>query len=222
MEIKNVWAVIPAYNEEKEISKIITKAKKYVSCVVVVDDGSLDNTPSEAEKAGALVLKHIINLGKGAALKTGCDYSIGNGAEYLIVLDADAQHDPEQIPEFIEKLKVNDVVFGCRKFTKNMPGMLRFGNRVISSLVKILYGVNIEDTQSGYRAFSSQAYRKIRWTASDYSMETEMIAKVGKHNLKYSKIEIKTIYIDKYKGTTVMDGLKIVANVIWMRLFNNI
>ena len=103
-----------------------------------------------------------------------------------------------------------------------MPGMLRFGNRVISSLVKILYGVNIEDTQSGYRAFSSQAYRKIRWTASDYSMETEMIAKVGKHNLKYSKIEIKTIYIDKYKGTTVMDGLKIVANVIWMRLFNNI
>src|SRR3989338_10660819 len=222
MEIKNIWAVIPAYNEERDIAKIITKAKKYVSRVVLADDGSSDNTSLEAKNAGAVVLKHIINLGKGAALKTGCDYSVNNGAKYIIVLDADAQHDPDQMPEFIEKMKESDIVFGCRKFTKNMPGILRIGNMVISSLVKILYDVNIEDTQSGYRAFSSQSYRKIRWTASDYSMETEMIAKVGKHNLKYSKIEIKTIYIDKYKGTTVMDGLKIVANVIWMRLFNNI
>lgn len=221
MEIKNIWAVIPARNESKDISHIVAKTKKYVPNVVVVDDGSADSTCDAAKSAGAFVLVHIINLGKGAALKTGCDYAVENGAEYLIVLDADAQHDPDQIPEFLNGLKSYDMVFGCRKFTRKMPFIRRFGNYVISALVKQLYGIKVSDTQSGYRAFSAETYRKIRWAASDYSMETEMIAKVGKHRIRYTQIYIPTIYSDKYKGATIIDGMKIVANMIWLKLFNN-
>ena len=221
MRISNIWAVIPAYNEEKNIADIIKKTKKYVNNVLVIDDGSKDKTKEVAEKASATVLRHIVNLGKGAALKTGCDYAIKNYAKYIVALDADAQHNPEDIPRFIERLKKYDIVFSYRKASKKMPLVLRFGNQFISNVVRTVYGVSLNDTQSGFRAFSKEAYKKIRWNAADYSMESEMIARVGKQKLKYVQIPIQTIYSDKYKGTTVIDGIKIVLNMIWWKLFNN-
>ena len=220
MKINNVWAVIPAYNEEKNIFRIINSSKKYVSGVVVVDDGSKDRTRQFAEKSSAKVLRHIINLGKGAALKTGCDYAFGSGAEFVVALDADAQHNPEDIPRFIEKLKKYDIVFSYRKTSSKMPMVLRFGNRFISNAVKLLYNIRLNDTQCGFRAFSKEAYKKIRWSASDYSMESEMISRAGKQKLKYVQIPIQTIYSDKYKGTTVIDGIKIVLNMFWWKLLN--
>ena len=221
MKISNIWAVIPAYNEERHVVRIIKKTKKFIEKVVVVDDGSKDNTKKVAEKAGAIVLRHIVNLGKGAALKTGCDFALGNDARYIIAIDADAQHKPEDIPRFIEKLKKYDIVFGYRKLSAKMPFVLRLGNLFISYVTTILYGINLNDTQCGFRAFSREAYRKIRWNASDYAMESEMIAKAGKQRLKYVQIPIETIYSDKYKGTTVMDGMKIVFNMVWWRILNN-
>ena len=159
-------------------------------------------------------------MGKGAALKTGCDYAVKNGAEFIIALDADAQHDPSDIPRFIEKLKKYDVVFSYRKLSGKMPLVLRFGNWIISNIVRNLYNVSLKDTQSGFRAFSKSAYKKIKWNASDYSMESEMISRAGKQRLKYVQIPIETIYSDRYKGTTVIDGVKIVLNMFWWKLFN--
>ena len=221
MKISNVYAVTPAYNEENNIVGIIQKTKKYVDKVIVVDDGSDDRTKAMSEKAGAIVLSHVVNLGKGAALKTGCDYAYKKGAKFIIALDADAQHKPEDIPRFIEKLKKYDIIFSFRKSRTAMPLVLRFGNWFISGVMRILYGINLKDTQCGFRAFSRLAYRKIRWNASDYSMETEMITRAGKQRLKYVQIPIQTIYSDKYKGTTVIDGVKIVLNMFWWKLFNN-
>ncbi len=221
MEKSNVWAVIPAYNEESNIAKIVKKTKKYLANVIVVDDGSKDKTKEVAEKAGAFVLSHVVNLGKGSSLKTGCDYAFEKGAKFVVVLDADAQHNPDDIPRFIEKLKKYDIVFGYRKASSKMPLVLRFGNWFISSIVRVLYGVELNDTQCGYRAFTRDAYIKIRWNALDYSMESEMIARAGKQRLKYIQIPIQTIYADKYKGTTVIDGVKIVLNMIWWKLFGN-
>ena len=220
MKTNNVWAVIPAHNEESNISSIINKAKRHVAKVIVVDDGSTDKTRQLGENAGASVLKHIINLGKGAALKTGCDFAVKNGAKFLITLDADAQHNPDDIPRFIEKLKKYDIVFSYRKASRKMPFVLRFGNWFISNVASLLYKVRLHDTQSGFRAFSREAYQKIRWNARDYSMESEMISRAGKQNLKYVQIPIETIYSDRYKGTTVIDGIKIVLNMFWWRLFN--
>ncbi|HLC49983.1 MAG TPA: glycosyltransferase family 2 protein [Candidatus Nanoarchaeia archaeon] len=220
MAAKKIWAVIPAYNEGRSIKSIIENAQKYVDSVVVVDDGSRDSTKNIAEKAGAMVLSHVINLGKGATLRTGCDFAASKRAKYIIVLDADAQHNPADIPRFTEKLGKYDIVFSYRKRSAQMPFVLRFGNWFISRAMSFLYGIDINDTQSGYRAFSAEAYKKIRWNASDYSMETEMISKAGKQKLKYVQIPIGTIYSDKYKGTTIIDGIKIVLNMVWWKIFN--
>ncbi|MBI4143479.1 glycosyltransferase family 2 protein [Candidatus Woesearchaeota archaeon] len=217
MNAGNIWAVIPAYNEEKNIASIVKKTGKYVANTVVVDDGSKDDTKESARRAGAIVLRHGINLGKGAALKTGCDFAAKKGAKYIICLDADAQHNPQDIPRFVEKLEKYDIVFSYRKPSKKMPLVLRFGNWLISNIAVFLYGVMLSDTQCGFRAFSKDAYRKIRWSAPDYSMESEMIAKAGKQRLKYVQIPIQTIYSDKYKGTTVIDGVKIVLNMLWWK-----
>ena len=146
MEINNIWAVIPAYNEECSIIIIVKKTKKYVNNVAVVDDGSKDKTKVSAEKAGAIVLRHIVNLGKGAALKTGCDLAVKKGAKFIITLDADAQHDPDDIPRFVEKLKKYDIVFSYRKASSKMPLVLRFGNFFISIVANVLYGINLTDT----------------------------------------------------------------------------
>ncbi len=212
--MSDVWVVIPAYNEEKEISKVVKKIRKYTPNMVVVDDGSCDKTYEIAQKNNVVVLKHIINLGKGAALKTGCDYAVSKGAQKIVVLDADAQHDPDEIPHFVKALDRKEMVFGFRRLNKHMPFLLKFGNWGINLVIRLLYGVSIKDTQSGYRAFRAKTYKKIRWNAQDYSMESEMIANVGKYNVKYTQIPIKTIYSDRYKGTTIVDGFKIVFKLI--------
>lgn len=212
----NVWAIIPAYNESKKIAKVISNVKKYCKNIVVVDDGSKDNTAKVAELEGVVVLHHIINLGKGAALKTGCDFVVKKDAKVIIAIDADGQHNPKEIPHFINALKGKDIVFGYRKFTKTMPFIFRFGNSFINFVIKLLYNIDLMDTQCGYRAFTSSAYEKIRWTASDYTLESEMIANAGKYHLQHSEIEIETIYEDRHKGTTVFDGIKIVFDmIIW-------
>lgn len=212
------FAVIPAHNEEDNIRKVISETKKYIPNIVVVDDGSKDKTGEEAEKEKVVVLKHIINLGKGAALKTGCDYAIKHGASEIVVLDADSQHEPSQIPDFLKELEKADIVLGCRELSEEMPFVLKFGNWFISKTTKLLYGIKLHDTQCGYRAFTADAYKKIRWKSSSYSMESEMIANIGKQKLKYKEMPIKTIYKDKYKGTTIIDGTKIVCNLFWWRL----
>ena len=213
-----VFAVIPAYNEENNIRRVISETKKYINNIIVVDDGSKDKTSEEAKKEGIIVLTHIINLGKGAALKTGCDYAVKQGASQIIVLDADAQHEPSQIPDFLNELKNVDVVLGYRKLSKEMPSILKLGNWFINKITKLLYGIRLHDTQCGYRAFTSNAYKKLRWKSANYSMESEMIANIGKRKLEYKEIAIKTIYTDKYKGTTIIDGIKIVCNLFWWRL----
>jgi len=217
---KKIFAVIAAYNEDKHINKVVNATKKYVDKVVVVDDGSKDKTKEMAKKANAIVLRHLINLGKGAALKTGCDYALKNKADIIIAIDADAQHDPDEIPKFLENMKSHDVVIAYRKQSRNMPFVLKFGNWFINKTITYLYGVKIKDSQCGYRAFTAKAYKRLKWEASDYSMESEMIAKIGKYKLSFKEIPIETIYSDKYKGTTIMDGIKIVFNLLMWKLNN--
>ncbi|MBW2966075.1 glycosyltransferase family 2 protein [Candidatus Woesearchaeota archaeon] len=213
----DVWVVIPAYNEENKIKDVIDKTKEYVQNIVLVDDGSKDNTINIAKETGIKALRHVVNLGKGSALKTGCEFALRKEAKQLIAIDADGQHDPAEIPNFLEALKESDIVFGYRKLTKDMPFVLRFGNWFISRAVGLLFGINLRDTQSGYRAFSADTYKKIKWDAQDYYVESEMIANAGKNRLKYKEIPIQTIYSDKYKGTTIFDGMKIVLKMIWWK-----
>ncbi len=216
--LMNTAVIIPAYNESSTIGEVVQSVKEYVHNVIVVDDGSVDATARQAEEAGALVIRHSVNLGKGAALKSGCDYACQRGAQQLIVMDADRQHDPLEIPLFLEALQEHDLVLGTRQVPQTMPLVLLLGNKTINWLLYSLYGLNISDSQCGYRAFTAAAYAALRWDSLNYSVETEMVIKAGKKKLRYRQIPIQTIYRDNYKGTTVLDGLIIVAKMISWRL----
>jgi len=213
--------IIPAHNEQRHIKTVIRKVRKQKvkGCrIIVVDDGSTDRTYEIAKEEGLTVLRHAINLGKGAALKTGADYSVKTGAKNLVFIDSDGQHMPEDIPRFLKALHGTDIVFGSRTLSRKMPSILKFGNSFINKVNSLLFGIKLRDTQSGYRAMTSTAYRKIRWRSCGYSVESEMVANTGKKRLKYREITIKTIYSDRYKGTTVIDGIKIVLSMLWWKL----
>ena len=154
----STYAVIAAKNEAKHISAVVKDTKKYVNKVIVVDDGSSDNTSEKAKEAGAIVLQHLVNLGKGAATKTGCEYAISKGAETIVFLDADGQHEPKDIIKFKEKLKEKDIVFGIRKRNKHMPAVLKLGNWFLNKAANSLYGIDVPDTQCGFRTFKTKIY----------------------------------------------------------------
>ncbi len=214
----SLFVVIPAHNEEEKIGEVLERIKEHSNNIIVVDDGSKDNTYEIASSRNVTVLKHEINLGKGAAIKTGCDYAISKGANQLILIDADGQHDPQEIPKFEQALTQYQIIFGKRITPTSMPKILLLGNRLLSSTIKFLYNIKVDDSQCGYRALTVQAYRKTRWSAQDYFMETEMIIKAGKHKLSHTQIPIETIYSDKYKGTTITDGFKIMAKLLGWRI----
>lgn len=209
--------IIPAYNEEKTIGGVISRIKNYVDQIIIIDDSSIDKTYQAAKEANnqTIVLQHEINLGKGAALKTGCEAALKLGADIIICMDADAQHKPEDIPRFIEKIKQgNDIVFGSRLVGKGMPLMMFLGNKFLSTVICKLFKIFIHDTQSGFRAFTSEAYKKIKWESADYAVETEMIIKTAENKLKYTEIDIDTIYYDNYKGTTPINGLQVFLKIL--------
>jgi UDP-N-acetylglucosamine---dolichyl-phosphate N-acetylglucosaminyltransferase len=214
------WIIIAAYYEEKHISDVVKRVKAQgFKHIVVVDDGSKDKTSVLAQKEGATVLRHIVNLGKGAAMKTGAEYAFLNGAEAAIFIDGDGQHKPEELPLFMKELRKGyDIVFGYRKRNTHMPFVMRFGNWFISALVRTLYKMDLHDVTSGYRALTKRAYEEVRWSSRDYRVEVEMIARAGKQHLKYKQFQITTIYHDNYKGTTFLDGFPIVGNLLWWRI----
>ena len=217
----NLFVIIPAYNEKAHIAHVISDVKAQgFENIVVVDDGSADNgaCAKQAKEAAAIVLRHVINLGKGCALRTGADFALKKNATHLIFIDADGQHNPKEIPRFVDALKNHEIVFGSRAYDEKMPFVMRFGNQVINVVVRLLFSMNLKDTQSGFRAMSAKAYKKIRWKSSDYSVESEMIANASKEQLSYAELMIENIYPEKYKGTTIFDGVKIVLNMLWWKI----
>jgi glycosyltransferase involved in cell wall biosynthesis len=192
-----IIALIPAYNEARYIADVVTGAAKYLP-VVVVDDGSSDGTGGAAALAGAKVVSHGRNQGKGKALLTGFDYAIQRGADAAITLDADGQHDPDEIPLFIEAFRAGqgDIIIGQRQYEK-MPAKSRFGNNVGSFLLRFAMGRPIPDNQSGYRLFSQRAMQEVRPTSTRFEAEVEMLLRAEFAGLKVGWVPIKTIYNDK-------------------------
>jgi glycosyltransferase involved in cell wall biosynthesis len=214
--MKRIWVVIPAYNEEAYIGKVIKKALRYTSNVIAVDDGSSDKTSSVAQKLATHTLRHGTNLGKGAALKTGCDFAFDHlKAEAVVIMDADDQHDPAELPLFAAELKKGEsVVFGTRQVSSEMPWLRSLSNRSASILVKLFFGVYIPDIPSGYKAFNHRAYRKLRWAATDYAVELEIAARTARYHLPFSTVCIRTIYHDMNKGMTMLDVLRMLHQLL--------
>jgi len=166
-----------------------------------------------------VLLEHKINLGKGAALKTGCEYAFSHGADAVVMMDADGQHAAGDLPEFVEKLntKKYDVVFGSRNLGMGMPFIRFVGNKVASVIVNLMFGIYVSDLISGYRALTKKGYEKTKWESTGYGVETEMVIRVKKNNLKYCEIAVETIYFDNYKGVSILDAFGVFMNLIYWK-----
>ena len=191
--------IIPAYNSNLTISELIEKTSKFIdkSDIVVIDDGSKDETFAIAQKAGVVVLKHEINRGKGEALKTGFKYALEKNFEAILTIDADLQHDPSSIVDFLKKTSenFNGIIIGTRDIhLKRMPLARWLSNNLTSVILSILSGQTIRDSQSGYRLISTQVLKKVKLKAKKYDLESEILVKAGRKGFKIEKIPIKTIY----------------------------
>lgn len=210
--------VIPVFNEEKHIAQVLKNLQKTKLPVVVVDDGSEDATSLKlrgASKSKLKVLTHKINLGKGAALKTGCDWAFDNGAQGVILMDSDGQHDPGDLSKFIKKLDEGyDVVFGSRNLNLGVPIDRYMGNKIASLLIGLLFGIYVSDLICGFKALTKKAYKKVRWESKGYSVETEIAIKTKKAKLKHCEVPVETIYYDSFKGVSVMDAFGVFNDII--------
>jgi len=215
---KDFIALVPAYNEAGTIGQIIAEIKNYLDKVIVVDDGSLDNTREEAEKAGAIVLKHNKNLGKGAALKTGFEYILKNFPETqaVITLDADGQHNPNEIPKFIEAFNKTgaDLILGERLINRTkMPFLRRAGNTFFSWLISLRIGQKISDSQTGFRLISKRFLEKSNFKSDSYGIETEVLLSAPQDGFQIKTIPTSTIYLKDRKRSSFLKDIKIITSI---------
>ncbi len=215
--------VIPAFNEEKTIESVLKKAKKQADEIVVVDDGSSDRTYEIANKNGAFVFKHEINLGLGAALVTGFEAALKRKADIVVTLDADGQHNPLDVSKIVKEIKNGaQFVIGSRmkKFSKDMPTLRYFYNLAGNVFTFLLYGVWTSDSQSGLRGFSRQALQKMNLNSQKMEVSSEFFREAKKHNLKINEISIKPIYTDYSlsKGQSFTTGIKTLVRLILNKL----
>ncbi len=216
----NAWVVIAAFNEEKHLGNVLKETKKYAKNIVVVDDGSHDKTSTIAKDAGVDVITLKQNQGKGFALRTGCDFAVKKGADVIVSLDADGQHPPAYIPKLLntlEKEKVN-IVFSWRAHDKHMPLTRAIGNWGLNFLMRILFGPKQRDMLCGFMAYTAPTYKKIRWNANRYGVETELTANCLTNKLRWTEIQIPTLYHEKGKGVKLSDAISIAFFIVWLRL----
>jgi len=215
---KHTWVIIPAYNEATYLSQVLTKLNKYWPNVVVVDDGSGDQTTTIAKKFTPHVLKHRVNLGKGAAMRTGADYALEHlHAKAIIFFDADDQHDPAMIKPMADALQQHPVVFGVRSFDNQMPLFRIIMNRVASVLILLFFGRYIPDIPSGFKGLTGKAYRQLNLQSSHYEIEMEIAARVAQFKIPFVEIAIPTIYHDYDRGMTLLNILHMAEKIISWR-----
>jgi glycosyltransferase involved in cell wall biosynthesis len=213
-----VFVVMPVYNEGETVRNLVEDVARYVPerDIVIVDDGS---TPKlePAWVGGARLLRHRINLGKGMALKTGCEHALARGAEAIVLIDGDGQHEPAEIPRLLSALAGADIVFAARKLNRQMPAVRLAGNWVLNQSAGWLFRLDLKDIWCGFRAFRADVFDKIVWDAHDYAVDVEMAVRAFRHGLRSHEVPIGTVYHDAHKGVTVLDGLRLLCRLVGWR-----
>lgn len=214
-----VWIVIPAYNEERNIGRVIDslRAEGWRN-LLVVDDGSSDRTAEIARRKGAEVLVHPKNLGLGAALRSGFRRALELGADAVVTFDADGQHDAKDVRKLVEALGEADAVIGVRK-SLGIPLHKKFGNFALNVLTFMLTGI-YTDSQSGSRALSRRALQKLVIKGNRYEVSSEIILRVSQMGLKWKEVPVTCYYPPhaKVKGTTILSGIRIFLKLLSLKL----
>lgn len=226
---ERLCVIIPAYNEGRVIASVIKKARAifskspYEIDMVVVNDGSGDNTSSQAEHSGAIVINHILNSGAGSATATGLSYAHQKGYQMAVTMDADGQHLPNDVLRGIEIMQESktDLLIGSRLIdNRGMSKLKVFGNWGLSFVTLVLFGVKSTDSQSGLRIFSKRALEKLRWKTAGYEFASEMLWRARQAGLIIDEYPIQAIYTDysKAKGQNNWNGINILKSLIRRRL----
>ena len=214
-----VLAGIAAYNEARYVGSIVLQARQYVDEVIVIDDGSTDNTARVAELAGATVIRHAENRGKGAAIQSILIEAKKRNPDILVLLDADAQHDPNEIPVLIKPISDGfDLVIGSREAQEDKtPRFRRIGKKVIFHSSRLASQTNVYDSESGFRALSPKAINELQLKANGFAVESEMITSAADKNLKITEVPISNIYTKD--GSTlhpIRHGIDVLSRIIVM------
>lgn len=194
-----IVAILPAFNESTRIGPVVKSCLQFVEKVIVIDDGSVDETKAAAEAAGAVVVRHPENRGKGAAIKTAFEAFGRESLPWLVLLDSDGQHDPADIPMLYDSAQrgAYDLVLGNRmRDTRKMPLVRRATNHFMSWLISRIAGQSMPDTQCGFRLFSRKLLGSLdlRFTTSHYDLESEILFQVAAGGHRIGSCPIKTIY----------------------------
>lgn len=218
-----ICAVIPAYNEEGHVGSVVRSTQPFVDRVLVVDDGSSDDTAREARDAGAIVVRHPVNRGLGATLGTGIHAARRIGAEVVVTLDADGQHLSEEIPRFVEAIQSgNDAVLGSRMIEQegNMPASRRLFQRLSNVLTYILFGLYVSDSQSGFRAFSAVGADALDIRTDRMEVSSEIVSEINRNRLTWTEVPITAVYTEYSlsKGQSFRVGIKTAMRLILHRL----
>ena len=198
---ETVLAIIPAYCEGRFIGQVVSQVLQFVQAVMVVDDGSPDNTAIEAEAAGAKVIRHSTNLGKGAALKTGLNYAVSIEAAFFLFLDGDGQHDPSEIPAFIDAINGSnaDLIVGNRmRNLESMPLIRRWTNQFMSWQIGRICKIPIPDSQCGFRLARKELLPVLMAPSNRFEFESESIILAARHGFRLGFVPIRTIYTDQH------------------------
>lgn len=216
-----IFLVIPVFNEEVIIQNVIHECRRAgFSQIIVVDDGSDDKTYMKVKQSNVILLRHILNRGKGAAIKTGMEAAKLLGAEIIVTLDGDGQHNPKDIDHMLAKIqKGYDVVLGSRLFRyKGMPFMKIVANYAGNFFTWLIYGVWVSDSQSGLRAYAKRAFTVIDTKHDRYAYDSEIIREIARHKLTYCEVPIEIRYTDystrKITKQTVLGGIKTLIRII--------
>ena len=220
-------ACIPAFNAGNQISDVIQKSLNYVDRVIVCDDGSTDDTFKNAKLAGAFVLKHEKNLGKGAALKTLFKKAKELNADIVITIDGDGQFLPEEMTRLMEPIQNNnfDLVIGNRFLDKKeMPSYRKAGNKILDSFTKLAANLPFEDTQSGFRSYSKTAIEKLSFSTNGFGVDSEILIDAVNKNLKITEKYVTVIYNTGEKTSTknpVSHSVGVLASIIELIAINH-
>lgn len=217
--VEEAWVVIPAYNEESVIDEVVRETRRFFKHVVVVDDHSRDGTAQVAFEAGAEVIRHPINLGQGAALQTGFDFSILRGAKYVVTIDADGQHDPGEALKMLRSLldSDHDLVLGSRFLGRviDMPVSRQLLLKAALLYTRITTGLILTDTHNGLRAIRKEALQKIRIKQNRMAHASEILDQIAEKRLSYHEFG-NTIRYTEYslrKGQKASNALNIISDL---------
>ena len=222
--------VIPAYNEATVISSVLSQLEKAFSGrnieIIVVNDGSADRTADEVRKHKKVtLLSHIINMGAGAATRTGLAYAARSGCEQVITMDADGQHAVEDVESLIQAIGQNeaDFIIGSRLIdAEGMPWYRIFGNKLLNFITFVLFGVFVTDSQSGLKALNGTALKRLEFHSNNYAFCSEMVWQAKRADLRIKEIPIKAIYTDYSltKGQRNIDVVHILRQLMKRRLMD--